>query len=277
MMGKQDGEGLLEVYRSIPVFKELSLPTLQRLCTSAVERTFDKGEVVVTEETAASNPWTFCVIITGVMRLIAKGEAKKRQLRAEFSYFSTYEMGSKFSEARADSKMKLSCLSQEVCASILGAAGVAALKEIVERSKCKGKRIEVPKSPFEVPENFVLPKQPDPSRFQLVSPTAVLGQFGYVAQYRDKASEKLCSVKVVAKARSAHLRMDARMLQERNFLAAMYADAPLGLGQAGETWLPIPLAVMQDSKRAYVSDGGNCVCTHTVPKEIALFAFLRWS
>jgi hypothetical protein len=253
MLGKQDGDGLLEVYRSIPVFKDLSRPTLQRLCTAAVERSYEKGEVVHNEETAPASQWVFCIVTTGVLRLIAKGEGKKRQLRAELSYFSTFEIGAKFSEARADSKMKLSCLSAEVCLSVLGAAGLAQLKETVEKAKSKGKRLEIPKSLFDVPENFQLSKQADVARFTLEHPTALLGKFGYVAQYKDSTTGKLCSVKVVAKAKSAQLRMDGRMLQERNFLAAMYADPPPGLGAAGETWLPVPLAVMQDEKKAYVS------------------------
>lgn len=258
MLGKQDGDGLLEVYRSIPVFKELSRPTLQRLCTAAVEHSFEKGDVVYTEESAATSPpWTFCVVITGVLRLIAKGEGKKRQLRAELSYFSTHEMGSKFSEARADSKMRLSCLTAEVCLSVLGAAGVAALKEVVEKAKCKGKRLETPKALFDVSENFSLPRQPDAARFVVEHPTALLGRFGYVAQHKDTSSGKLCSIKVIAKAKSAQLRMDGRMLQERNFLAAMYADAPPGLGAAGEAWLPVPLGVMQDAKKAYVRRNGT--------------------
>jgi CRP-like cAMP-binding protein len=253
MLGKQDGDGLLEVYRTIPVFKDLSRPTLQRLCTAAVERSYEKGEVVHNEETAPASQWVFCIVTTGVLRLIAKGEGKKRQLRAELSYFSTFEIGAKFSEARADSKMKLSCLSAEVCLSVLGAAGLAQLKETVEKAKSKGKRLEIPKSLFDVPENFQLSKQADVARFTLEHPTTLLGKFGYVAQYKDSTTGKLCSVKVVAKAKSAQLRMDGRMLQERNFLAAMFADPPPGLGAAGETWLPVPLAVMQDEKKAYVS------------------------
>lgn len=253
MLGKQDGDGLLEVFRSIPVFKDLSRPALQRLCTSAVERTYEKGDVIATEGNAASCAWTFCIVITGVLRLIAKGEGKKRQLRAELSYFSTHELGSKFTEARADSKMKLSCLSAEVCQAILGAAGAAQLKEVVEKPKCKGKRLEVPKALFDVPENFHLTKQTDVARFVLEHPTALLGRFGFVAQYKDSSSGKLCSIKAIAKAACAHVRMDGRMLQERNFLAAMYADPPPGLGTAADAWLPTPLAVMQDEKKAYVS------------------------
>ena len=196
MLGKQDGDGLLEIYRSIPVFKDLSLPTLQRLCTSAVEKTFEKNSVLFTEETAADADWCFAVIITGVLRLIAKGEGKKRQLRAEFSYFSTFELGTKFSEARADGKLRMSCVPAEVCRSVLGTEGMAALRETVERSKCKGKRIEVPKSIFEVAENFRLTKQPDPARFAVEHPTALLGQFGYVAQFKDTTTQKLVSIKV---------------------------------------------------------------------------------
>jgi hypothetical protein len=259
MLGKQDGDGLLEVYRSIPVFKDLPVPALQRLCTSATELSFEKGAIIHSEETAAASNWNFCIIITGVLRLIAKGEGKKRQLRAELSYFSTFEMGGKFSEARADSKMRISCIPVEVMKAVLGTEGIAALKDVVERSKCKGKRLEVPKSLFEVTENFNLPKQPDPTRFALEHPTALLGQFGYVAQFKDTSSQKICSIKVIAKARAAHMRMDGRMLQERNLLAAVYADCPAGLGQAAETWVPIPLGVMQDAKKAYVSSY-FCAC-----------------
>lgn len=212
MLDKQEGDGLLEVYRSIPVFKDLLVPTLQRLCTQCIEMTFEKGDIILLEEAAAASSWCFCVIVTGVMRLIAKGD-KKRQLRAELSYFSPYELGSKFTEARADSKMKISCIPLSVCEKILGPKGMAELKETMERSKTKGKRLQVSKTLFDNPENFVLQKLPDVSRFTLQHPTMLLGKFGYVGQYKDNTSQKLCSIKVLAKATCATMRMDARMLQ----------------------------------------------------------------
>ena len=217
MLGKQEGDGLLEVYRSIPLFQALPLPTLQRLCTQSVEYAYEKGQTVVTEETMASVDWCFCIITLGVMRLLAKAalgtDGKKRQLRNEYNYFSIHELGSKFVEIKADSKMKISCIPNAVALQILGPEGLAGIKDTFERSKSKGKRLQIEKLCFENNENFALTKIPEIGRFALENVAVLLGTFGYIGVYKDSKTSKLCSIKVIAKANCAHVRMDARMLQ----------------------------------------------------------------
>jgi len=217
MLGKQEGDGLLEVYKSIPLFNALPLPTLQRLCTQSVEFAFEKGQVVLTEDTLHTIDWCFAIITLGVMRLIAKttitSDGKKRQLRNEYNYFSIFEVGSKFSEIKADSKMKISVIPKKVLLNILGPEGMQGMKDTFERSKSKGKRLQMNKMLFENSENFVLTKLPEIDRFVLVNPSVILGQFGYVGVFKDTKTSKLCSIKVIAKERCMHVRMDARMLQ----------------------------------------------------------------
>eukprot|EP01032_Pedospumella_encystans_P012965 gene12965-14958_t len=256
MLGKQEGDGLLEVYRSIPLFQALPLPTLQRLCTQSVEYAYEKGQTVVTEETMASVDWCFCIITLGVMRLLAKAalgtDGKKRQLRNEYNYFSIHELGSKFVEIKADSKMKISCIPNAVALQILGPEGLAGIKDTFERSKSKGKRLQTEKLCFENNENFALTKIPEIGRFALENVAVLLGTFGYIGVYKDSKTSKLCSIKVIAKANCAHVRMDARMLQERNFLASMHNAAPAELIVAQENWMPTPLGIMQDDKKVYM-------------------------
>jgi hypothetical protein len=217
MMDKQQDEALLEVFRSIPVFQELSLATLQRLCTQCVECSYEKGDVVADEgKVAAGMTWSFCIIQKGVLRLINKGDPKKRQLRAELFYFSTHEIGTKFLEARADTKLKIMYVPLSVYKDILGTAKVAALQELVEKSKTKGKRLQVAPCIFDTAEHLELPHLTDSSRFAMQYAAVQLGEFGYIGVFKDNSSQKLCSIKVLAKAQSVNLRMDTRMLQVYN-------------------------------------------------------------
>mmetsp|Transcript_841 Transcript_841/g.1435 ORF Transcript_841/g.1435 Transcript_841/m.1435 type:complete len:1104 (+) Transcript_841:45-3356(+) len=264
---KHSGEGMLEIYQSIPVFKDMQVPLLHRLCQHSTDITFEKGDSVVTEANKDNLDWCFAVITKGVLRLLPKdgeGGQTKRQLRAELQYFSSHEIGSKFAEAKADSKLTLSCVPRRLYADTLGTAGDEAVKENSLRAKMKGKRIQARRSMFQNPENLIL--QPlvesgEQQRYQLEIPLILLGDFGYIGSFQDtKNANKLVTLKVLGKARCAQLRMDTRMLEERNFLAAFAADAPTALKGAVEAWVPTVFGSFQNDKLAYLLYNDTFVC-----------------
>ena len=55
----------------------------------------------------------------------------------------------------------------------------------------------------------------------LIQPVIELGQFGYVGNFQHAKSMVKYSIKVIAKYKSAETRMDTRILDERNYIAAL--------------------------------------------------------
>jgi len=264
MQGKQEGEGMLEVFQSIPVFKDVPIPRLHRLCLQSKELTFEKGDCVVSVANKDELSWCFGIIAKGIIRLLPQDEAKKRQLRAELSYFSTHEIGTKFSEARADSSMRIVCVPKDLYLEVLGIAGVVEMQTHAERAKMKGKRQQVGRSVFVNPENLLMKVLEGGVgetgyRFAIEYPTVLLGAFGYVGTFRDNAGERLVSLKVLAKAHCVG-GVDARMLQERDLLAAFKNDPPLRLRELQEAWIPVTQGSMQNERLAYLLYRDLFVC-----------------
>lgn len=253
VMMKDENEALLDIFQTIPVLNELPIPALQRLCSASKEMLFQKGDLIVEERTVDSSPFAFCVVITGVIALIPMDEGnKKRQLRAELSYLSFAEIGTKFRHAIADNDTKISCIPKLIFKEILGDRGTTSMKDTVLKSKSKGKRLQAVKSPFLAPENLFLAKYSEVPSYQFDHAFAVLGEFGYAANF--KQHEQIHSLKVFAKGRANKVRMDKRIMQERNYLAVfsnVLKNAP---------GIPFVSGTYQDDKWAYLIFRDQFVC-----------------
>lgn len=277
-------EGLMEIYRSIPVLNELRLPSLHRLCLGSKELTFNKGDVLVNAANLSALSWSICVIITGVIRLNpimdtttadSSVSSRKRELRAELAYFSIFEIGTKFSEAVADShKVKITCVPKALYDEILLENGQQMqFKEAVLKKKSKGKRLPATKSLLAEPENLQLEqdiKSKDDIEFDHA--IAFIGDFGYFTTFKDKGNNptnKTFSVKVFAKSKAVASRMERRLLNERNLLAAF--TKIFGINCAG---LPAVNSTFQDEKWAFlvfrdqfVCDLGQAIHNQAIPED----------
>lgn len=258
VMLRGQNEGLLDIFRTIPVFNELSFPALHRICVSSKEHTYQKGEVIVKESTLESLSWSLCVVLTGVIRLLPKVEGKKRELRAELSYFSVDEIGTKFTEAIADGKVRIICVSQEVYEEILGGGksttGSAKSHELLKK-KSLGKRLPAMKNPFAVEENLRIENRIQRQDLELDTTLSFIDEFGYFANFKDKRSQMHFSVKVYAKSKAVTSRMERRIVHERNILATITHTC--GISIAG---LPNVQATFQDHRWAYLVLRENFVC-----------------
>lgn len=75
---------------------------------------------------------------------------------------------------------------------------------------------------FNNPDYLTLPKVLSKGSYQFISPVALLGSFGFVGNFQiDATTSSIVSVKVVVKADTVSARMDARIMKERNILAAL--------------------------------------------------------
>ncbi len=254
MKGTQ--EGLLKIYQTVPILQDCSPTELQRLCNGSIVENYGKGELVVSDTTLNDSSWVICVILTGVLRLIPKDDAKKRQLRADQSYFGTAEIaGAKFKEAKADSKLKLTCIPRDVFLDVLGTEGEKLLREELLKQKSKGKRLPQTKSIYSVEENTSLKKMAR-EKYALDSPLQYIGDFCYVGIFHESGTaNNKCTVKVVAKDAAYKARMDAKVLQERHFLAAL-TNSEVNLYAC----LPAVIGTAQDDRYVYLQYKEHFVC-----------------
>lgn len=222
VMMKGKSEGLLDVYRTIPVLNELPITDVHRLCLMSKEMTFEKGELIVSEDTISTTNWMLCIVITGVVRLVPKDDSKKRQLRAELSFVSMEEIGSRFKEALADGKVKLSCIPKSCYTEILGVYGESSMKDAVLKKKSKGKRLQSEKSTLDLEDNKVLPNLGyDVASFKLDHPISLVGDFGFMANYHDTASNTIVSMRVYSIKKVLEVNMESKVMYERNRLAIL--------------------------------------------------------
>jgi len=73
---------------------------------------------------------------------------------------------------------------------------------------------------FNNQEYLTLPKLLTKGGYQFVSPVALLGSFGFVGNFQIDTTSTV-SVKVVVKVDAMRVRMDERIMKERNILAAL--------------------------------------------------------
>lgn len=253
VMMKDKNQALLDIFQTIPILNELPIPALHRLCLASKEVRYQKGDLILEERTVDNSPYAFCVVITGVIALIPMNDgSKKRQLRAELSYLSFAEIGTKFRHAVADSDVRISCIPKLIFKDILGEKGTNSMKDAVLKSKSKGKRLQSFKSPFTAADNLFLAKYSEMASYTFDHAVAVLGEFGYMANFKQQA--RVFSVKVIAKGKANKARMDKRMVAERNFLAMFVNTLPNTAG------LPFVLGTFQDEKYAYLVFRDQFVC-----------------
>lgn len=244
MRGKS--EGLLEIYKTIPVLNELTIPALQRLCLFSKQQVFDKDEIVVSSANIKSCTWALCIVITGVLKLSPLSDPNKSELRTELSYLSIFEIGSKYSDAKADGKLRIACIPIEIYRDILGTKGDNAFKDIALQNNSKGKRLQLIKSPFVMEENVKLSKFSSFTDYKYELPVSVIGEFAMIGNYQYIPGGNICSVKMYLKSKTLKLRMDKRVLDERNYLAVLSKVATKELG------IPKVNGTSQDSRWAYL-------------------------
>jgi hypothetical protein len=256
VMMKGKSEGLLDVYQTIPVINELSLPEIHRLCLASRDISYNKGDLIVDERNSAEASWALCIVITGVVSLTPKDEAekKKKQLRAELSFIAIAEFGSKFKSAVAENAVKLSCIPKTIYHEILGEERSYSLKETVLKKKSKGKRLQAIKSAFALPENLVTRKVRNLDQYVFDTPISLIGDIGFSGNFMDNETNGLYTVRSYSKSKTLKLKMDPKVIQERNCLVVISNISARKIG------LPTVIATFQDDKWVNIVFKDHFVC-----------------
>ncbi len=266
MRGK--AEGLLEIYQTVPVLSEQSIPALHRLCLSSKELHFEKGDIVVSQQTMDNVPWELCIILTGVMKLLPKNTSNKRQLRAELAYFSIAEIDTVFTSAIAESKLKISCISREVWKETVGREGIDTMRAQLTRAQSNGIRLKPIVSPFVLHENVQLDRTVQMERYSLDHAINFIADYGYFGNYAEASrEERVCTMKVYAKSKVHAHRMEKAIFSDRNILSVI-SKTVLDGDRVG---LPTVLSTCCDKKWTYmlfkehfVSDLGMAISSNAL-------------
>ena len=227
---KKKQEGLIKLFKGIPLFKELALPILQRLSSTATVATFNDGEPIVIP--GQKPTWCLGLILSGGIKLTAlsngdtedgSGKSPRKQTRTEGMYLAGVEVGITFASAVADGRTKLSCLPTAAFSALLGEGALGEIKRMV-KEKTKGKTGKRKPSIFSTPELLALHPLVDHASLALQDSVVTLGTFSTICIY--KRGNVPAGVKVICKKRACEAKMDGRLLLERQILAALGKDCP---------------------------------------------------
>jgi hypothetical protein len=219
-------QGLMEILKLVPMFKDLPTPQLQRVCEQAKEELVPKGTVVGSLQSPPD--WILAVVLSGKLKLKANkdGESSKQKKRAENSYILAMEIETLNISIISDSdNTKLALIPKDVYEEVLGDYGKKALQEELLSPRGVGGKprqlLTRQASLFSKENNLLLKVLPSKTNFTIDSAVITLGDFAYIGNFRRNSDNKLVSLKIMAKKRAAECKMDFRLLQERQFLAAL--------------------------------------------------------
>lgn len=226
---KKKQEGIIKLFKSVPLFKELSLPIVQRLCSTTITLSFNDGDVILSSEqtkSSDSHPWCLAMILSGSIKLNSiEGEASngskspRKQTRTEGMFIAECEIGGSFSSAIAEGRTKLSCVPEDAFLSLLGNNALIELKRLV-REKNKGKTGKRKPSIFSTPELTAIAQLTDTRDLTLEGNVVLLGNFATVGTYK-RSGGVTSSCKFIGKANAVSSKVDGRLLLERQILAAL--------------------------------------------------------
>lgn len=210
---KRKQEGILKTFKAVPMFKSLSITQIQRLCQLSQEETFVKGGLLGSPEQMPS--WTISIVLSGTVKMKLKEDLKKSHKRVENCYILAAELGPVYGQAMADGNVKLCCIPTAVYEEVLGEAGRRVLAEELSSAKPRrGVALQRQNSIFSTPEKLELPKVKSKKEFELEGAIGVLGDFGYLGNFKDASKGKMeCTIKVIAKKMASDAKMDAKLLQ----------------------------------------------------------------
>eukprot|EP01038_Epipyxis_sp_PR26KG_P010672 gene10672-14332_t len=239
-IGDSNG-GLMKVYRTIPFFQDLNNKQIHRLCMNSIQKSYAKNESILHENDLQSCDWILLIIFSGILRLLPKYDVIKRQLRSELMFISSSELGTKYSEIKADNNAKVMIIPKSVYMDILGRDGEAVVSSSTNSLKVKGKGLKPSKSIFSMEDKLQIMRLDQHNnvnnkstedvllnvkdRFKLDHPILCLDDhMGYIGTFNDVLANGFNSIKVISKINAFKHKMDIRLLQERQFIAALQAS-----------------------------------------------------
>ena len=256
---KRHTVNLLKSLRSLHIFKNLSVPKLQRIAECCQEETFNNRELVVSAKKAqtGSSRWTVMAILEGSLVLEMKDKTKKNKTRQSGTALGAVELERYVDDVYAHGKTKIARVPESIFLEIMGGPRS---EEIVQMSKSP--RLTRQASIFSTPAKPKLEQGHSPDDYTLEAPIISLGEYAYVGNFRGKLDRRVNSIKVISKKRANEHHMDQNLLNERIFLAAI---------QGSSQFIPRVVATFQNEQILHLvyDDVLECDLGHAISVGVA--------
>mmetsp|Transcript_10708 Transcript_10708/g.16227 ORF Transcript_10708/g.16227 Transcript_10708/m.16227 type:complete len:1008 (-) Transcript_10708:197-3220(-) len=243
---------LLKTLRSLPVFRGLSVPKLQRLSECCTEETFNHKELIASHSNPppVNDTWILIVCLEGGLSCHLK--TKKKKVRTVGMSVGAIELERTIDDVYADGSTKIARIPESIFLEILGGAKS---DEILRMSHSP--RLTRQTSIFSTPDKVKLEHVHSPDDYELVAPIIQISDYAYVGNFRGKLDKRTHSIKVIAKQKAKMSHMDQNLLNERIFLAAM---------QGNTEFIPRVVATFQDDKIVHLvyDDSFECDLAHAM-------------
>lgn len=231
---KKNDLNLIHTFRSVPPFKELNYTILQRLCMAAALEDHVDGELVAERSSSTDVPpqWAVTVILSGSLEIepIAQPgdvqQSPRQHTRESGAFLTASEIGLTVQKVKAKGKCKLAYIDNATFTELCGPDALQELELSVSSPKFRGKALKR-KGSFlsDEKKRALAPMKAKFEDFSREQTTMSPGDFAYIGTFNHKAGDgDTFSAKVIGKAIAASQKMDARLLQERNILAAISND-----------------------------------------------------
>ena len=227
---KKNKEGLLNLYKSVPLFSELPIPRLQRLCEKCSIIEYKDEEVVASAVLVDEEPldWTIGVIVSGTISIqnvsSESGKSPRKSSRDEGSYIAAGEIGLTINSAVSEGRSKVAYVSHKTFKELAGYDMLTELEQSIGMPKHRGKPLKRKNSFLSDPANINGTKSTFKiADFNLESATIQVGDYAYIGTFNNLKNENAGthSSKMIFKKKSADARMDGRLLLERQVLTAL--------------------------------------------------------
>jgi cGMP-dependent protein kinase 1 len=218
---KKKSTNLLINLRALPFFEKIPVTKLQQLADQSVEESFaDQTEVAskaVQVGLEGARKWVLLLVLQGSLKVLMADPSKKGKKRDVGMCFGAVELeGENAQTVLAAGATKLVRISEAAFKAVLG---YTMSVDILSRAaKRPGKYTSI----FQSEDRTKVNSLKSDSQFKMINSFIGVGDYGYIATFANKGDTNLkASIKIISKRKVCDAKMDRKLVQERNFLAAM--------------------------------------------------------
>ena len=218
---KKKSTNLLSSLRALPFFEKVSVTKLQQLADRSVEESYDDKAEIASKSGQlgidSSQKWVLLVVLQGALKVQMVDPSKKGKRRDVGMCFGAVELdGEHARSVTASGPTKVVRISEAAFKAILG---YTMSVEILSKSTKRPNKFS---SIFQSDEHIKVNSLKSDSQFHSISSCIGVGDYGIVGTFANKGNENLkFSIKTITKSSAVEAKMDHKVVQERNILAAL--------------------------------------------------------
>ena len=299
---KKKPEGMLNLFKCVPVLKGIEVSKLHRLCEKANLEEYKDGDLVVKQKPVFTSEdfddddehdvggnsvglkkkqdgpdWIVGMVMSGCLGVVTidttgMSKSPRKHMREEGTYIVSMELGMTIDHIVAEGRTKVAYIRRADFDDILGHAAVQDLQQMISVPKHRGKPLKRKNSFVSDPKFIECPRTKLPrSAFSCELTTLAVGDFAYIGTFNSSMpTDPTFSAKVIFKKKAQDARMDVRLLLERRILTAA---ATLTAGKTSNCLAKLisiaqdEYVVMMNYSEVFVCDLGLAISQNVLQEE----------